>query len=117
MNNEEKIISMLETLIVTTEKIQTELTEFKQEMHEFKQEMYAFQQEMYAFQNETQQEISRIRVQQKENTEFIKAIRHAVEEIDAKTTNKDLSIAQLDRLQIEVAKHEGIFVAIKEAVS
>ena len=103
MNNEEKIIAMLGAVAATVEKIQTELTEFKQEMSKFEQE--------------TKLEISRIRTQLKENTDFIKAIRHAVEEIDAKTTNKELSIAKLDRLELDVANHEGMFAAIKEAVS
>ena len=64
-----------------------------------------------------EQEVSGIRIQQKEHTQMLSALKHASEMLDAKFTVRDTMVAELDSLKLDVAKHEGRFAAMKEAVS
>ena len=120
MNNEEKILSMLV-------QIQTDIKDLKQGQAKLEQgqarlttKTEELELGLAALRDNVEKidgNVFRIQSQQQENTRFIKALKYAVEEIDAKTTVNEVSIAKLDRLELDIAEHEGKFTAIKEAVS
>ena len=120
MGNEDKIISLLESIVAEQRITNQRLERLEQGQAKLEQRMDKLEQRIDKLEQRViklELEVSRIRTQQQEDSAILRALRHAVEAIDARGSADEISVAKLDRLEIELAKHEGKFVALKEAVS
>jgi len=127
MGNEDKIISLLESIVAEQritnqrlERLEQGQAKLEQRMDKLEQRLDKLDQRIDKLEQRViklELEVSRIRTQQQEDSAILRALRHAVEAIDARGSADEISVAKLDRLEIELAKHEGKFVALKEAVS